>query len=114
MDDIDAVTHGKFHISLPLWTIIDLSNGKPVLISTEHGTLLSLFTDVDLAKQFIQDRSPSPQAVSVEFKDHATIKQTALETKLHKCTHVGIDLSTRSPLKAAIQPIDFFIDSIPV
>ena len=113
--DIDRVDRdAEFRVDFPIWTIVDSANQHPVkIIPDETRTIAALFTDDDLARQFLQDEGLGSNAAVAVIRSADQLRQLVSNAKQGGCTHVGFDLSNRSPVQGRLQALSEFIAGLP-
>jgi hypothetical protein len=93
--------HTVFEIPFPVWTIVDVAEhqkrGLPhsvkVLETPEHGPVLPLFTDADLAKTWIE-RQPLPGKAPLRMMTARLLHTLLTDYKQRfRGNYVGIDMS---------------------
>lgn len=83
----------------PLWTVVDEEVFKergalpsfPVIITTEHGKVFPVFTDLDGAKLFIEEM-PLPGKVPLKIITPRALREFLANVSKEDCNHVVFDL----------------------
>ncbi len=104
-----------FYADYPLWTLYDealaqrlgMPDGIPILNPPGVGTMLPLFTDVDLAQRFIED-ARRPDVTPLAIREPLGLLAIVEHFQRKGIQHVGIDLSLH-PGGVQLHPIGDFI-----
>jgi hypothetical protein len=107
----------RFLISFPVWVIVNEERFQKegiirslVEISTsEHGPILALFTDQDLAKTFATEKAVSDRAY-LELRTLKALREIAKDLRSVGVTHVGIDVDAAR--RGRFYPIGEVLDAI--
>lgn len=113
--------HAVFEIPFPVWTIVDVAEhqkrGLPhsvkVLETPEHGKVLPLFTDADLAKTWIE-RQPLPGKAPLRMMTARLLYTLLTDYKRFGGNYVGIDLSksTAGTISGRFCPVQELLDAL--
>jgi hypothetical protein len=103
-----------FEFEFPVWTIVDLQRFKQsglagsvtVMMGSDGiGRFLSMFTDVDLAKRFIEDCPLPGKGPLALATPKALLAVLSDFEKIVKGEHVGIDVSSKPKITGRFYPV---------
>jgi hypothetical protein len=118
VQDEGLLEAGKFYADYPLWTLYDealakklgMPGGVPRINPPGMGPLVAIFTDVDLAKRFIEDLR-RPDVTPLALPNPKAVLAVAEHFQKAGVEHVGLDISFHPP-SMQIHPIGEFIDDV--
>jgi len=116
----DELIDDFFHIEFPAWTVADQAQYEktrnlmrciPRTETSEHGSFFPLFTDKDLATQFIKEL-PLPGKVTVTLKNLHALSVILETLQPLGCKYVGVDVSMKPTIRGRFYPTQELIDAI--
>jgi hypothetical protein len=115
MADDGTLAPGMFYADYPLWTLYDaaLGQGKagiPQINGPNMEPFLAIFTDVDLAKRFIEDLR-RPDVEPVALREPKAVLAILEHFQQKGIKHVGLDFSFH-PGGVHLHPIGEFIEDV--
>jgi hypothetical protein len=116
----DLIDPEAFVFGFPVWTVADGEKhgqrGFPtsivLLTVLNKGDVMAVFTDVDLARRFIEEM-PLPGKVPVELLTEEDLRAILSEFQRIKGDYVVFDVSARPQLRGRFCPVKQLLDSLP-